>query len=342
MRLFVALVACLAMYGISSAPARAQDLQEAERQLDQMRQAVRDMDSTGMPENIKQGWRDLLRDAEADVARLRAEEAQAAAQPAAAPEPPAPASSDSLPAELGAPLPVLVTVPLTPSSGESAFVQVNTRIFLCGGAIMLSYSLHPVPERRIEAIRFSGQVSGPDGALYPFEAPGARAEPGDALGCDHQTVAITSLDRHEKDLIQHTYTNGQDVWRRRDMVEHLLGRFHIQAFPAPWPAGSSLTSNAEQARAKAEADAADRQKTQKIYDEAKQRSEAVAAEAARKQQAYEAEQAKFRNAQAQYLADKAANDAAVAKAKAAREDYERRLAEYEASIGKARVKLPDR
>ena len=326
--------------------ATAQDLPEAERRLEEARQAVRDLDATGMPENIKQGFRDLLRDAEADVARLRAEETQANAQPAdqpaAAPAAPAPKPAEGLPAELGAGLPVLLSVPLDPPAGRTDFVQVNTRIFLCGDAIVLSYSLRPSRAPAINAIRFSGQVSGPDGTQYPFEAAGAHAEPGDNLGCAHQTVPITSLAQHEKDLIQHTYTNGQEVWSRQAMVEHLLGRFHTRAFAALDPAVATASRGTVANPPSADAALADQRKSEEIYSVAKQRSDEIAAEAARKQRAYEEQQAKFERDNAQYAADKAANDAAVAKAKAAREEYEKRLAEYEASIGKARVKLPRR
>jgi hypothetical protein len=138
---------------------------------------------------------------------------------------PANKASQPVPFEIPAPLGQLYSIPL--QANEMAWVQIQTRFFLCGDQIKLSVSLHPVEARHITTVKFHGLVTGPQGEKYPFDFPSAKPVPRDRMGCNQQTRTIASLSSHEKDLIQTTFLDGSEAWSRKSMIEHMLGRFSL-------------------------------------------------------------------------------------------------------------------
>jgi hypothetical protein len=229
--------------------ANAQTVQELRAQLDQTRQMVAEAEASGMDDAALSTLRDSLQVAEEAVREMEAEEASArsagvssstyepSVQKAATVESAGTTQvgNEPMPSEVAEGLEDALNLRLVPEK-ENAFVQINHRMFVCDGRIKMSYSLRPVPSRGINEVRFRGIVRG-NGASYPFDTV-ARMSPGHRLGCDEQTVDLAPLEAHEKNLIQHQFTSGQNVWSREKMVSSMLSTFIVDGQPVPWPAGS--------------------------------------------------------------------------------------------------------
>lgn len=241
-----------------------------------------------------------------------------------------PNSGDAQPAaaQIAAPLPQLESVIL---DGEAnAFVQVHTRMFACGDEIRMSYSLRPVPERGIDAVPLRGTVT-ILGRAKRFDAGLARPLPGHRLGCEG-AYRIASLSDYEDQLVSGTFSDGQVMYNRTQMIEQLLARIlvfsldhvplqavqHLPASPvqaaatgapttpAPLPEAETIGLNREVAARNAEIDA---------------RNAAV-------RDQYDRQQAAFEAAKAKYEAEVRAHEASVQAADAAKAAYERQLEEY--------------
>lgn len=138
---------------------------------------------------------------------------------------------------IGDALGLLVLSPLIPES-ENAAVQLRTKFFLCDGSIFLSYSLQPVPARKITSIRFRGAVTGPDNSRFQFDGGEAKYVPMHRLGCDFQKVFITSISRFGDIRRFKSTLRGSDEALNAGHVQWFLGLFFTIPYPSPWPDGS--------------------------------------------------------------------------------------------------------
>jgi hypothetical protein len=110
--------------------------------------------------------------------------------------------------------------------------EIRYQFLACGDDIHVAYTLVRASQARVP---FGGMVWNGGELIGAFDDPGAARTAGNLSCASPQSRVVATLGKHQKDLIQHRFVDGSELWSLEEMIRNYLDRLSVKAFAVIGP-----------------------------------------------------------------------------------------------------------